>query len=129
MPLPLLLFAAFVVVPLIELYIIIQVGEGIGVLPTVLILLVVSVGGAWLVRREGARAWQALKGALRSGRLPSREVTDAALVLVGGTLLLTPGFLTDALGLFLVVPLTRPLARRALRWVIARRVTTRGQRR
>ncbi|CAN5598804.1 FxsA family protein [soil metagenome] len=126
---PLLLFAAFVVVPLIELYIIIQVGQGIGVLPTVLILLAVSLAGAWLVRREGARAWQALKGALRSGRLPSREVSDAALVLVGGTLLLTPGFITDALGLFFVVPLTRPLARRGLGWVIARRVARRGQRR
>ncbi len=126
---PLLLFAAFVVVPLIELYAIIQVGQGIGVLPTVLILLAISLAGAWLVRREGARAWQALKNALRSGRLPSREVTDAALVLVGGTLLLTPGFLTDALGLFLVVPLTRPLARRALGWMIARRMATRGQRR
>ncbi|MDQ3432271.1 MAG: FxsA family protein [Actinomycetota bacterium] len=126
---PLLLFAAFVVVPLIELYAIIQVGQGIGVLPTVLILLAISLAGAWLVRREGARAWQALKNALRSGRLPSREVTDAALVLVGGTLLLTPGFLTDALGLFLVVPLTRPLARRALGWMIARRMATRDQRR
>ena len=90
-------------------------------LPTVLLLLVESALGAWLVKREGRRAWTALRFALRTGRLPARELADAALVLVGGTLLLTPGFVTDVAGFFLILPVTRPLARRLLGWLAARR--------
>jgi UPF0716 protein FxsA len=73
------------------------------------------------VRREGRRAWAALNQAIGSGKVPSKELADGALVLVGGTLLLTPGFLTDILGFFLLLPFTRPIARRfviafATRW-------------
>lgn len=115
------LVAAFVAVPALELYVIIQVGQWIGAWWTVALLLAVSVAGGWLVRREGARTWAALRAAVTAGRLPDREVTDAALVLVGGALLLTPGFCTDVVGLALVVPLSRPAARRLVIALVARR--------
>ena len=116
-----LLILLFLVTPVVEIFVIIQVGQRIGALPTVALLVLESALGAWLVRKEGRRAWEALRSALGTGRLPGGELADAALVLVGGTLLLTPGFVTDVVGFFLILPLTRPLARRALGWVIARR--------
>jgi UPF0716 protein FxsA len=118
-----LLVVLFLIVPIIEIYVIVQVGQEIGALPTIALLLVESAVGAWLVKREGRRAWQALKGAVGTGRLPSRELADAALVLVGGTLLLTPGFVTDVFGFFLILPFTRRFARRALGWFAARRAS------
>jgi UPF0716 protein FxsA len=117
-----LLAAALLVVPILEIYVIIQVGQVIGGWQTILLLVVESALGAWIVKREGKRAWAALQLAFRTGRLPTRELSDAALVLVGGTLLLTPGFVSDVAGFFLVLPVTRPLARRALAWMVARRV-------
>jgi UPF0716 protein FxsA len=119
-----LLVVLFLIVPIVEIYVIVQVGQEIGAVPTIVLLLVESAIGAWLVKREGRRAWAALKGAVGTGRLPSSELADAALVLVGGTLLLTPGFVTDVFGFFLILPLTRPLARRALGWFAARRAST-----
>jgi UPF0716 protein FxsA len=112
---PALLVVAFLVVPIVELAVILQVGQLIGTLPTVALLLAVSVAGAWLVRREGAAAWRRLRTALAQARMPATEVVDGALVLLGGALLLTPGFVTDALGLLLVVPPTRAVVNRAVR--------------
>jgi UPF0716 protein FxsA len=119
---PVLLALLFITVPIAEIWLIIQVGQTIGTWQTVVALVAISILGAWLVRREGRRTWATLTDAIRLGRVPARELSDAALVLVGGTLLLTPGFLTDVLGLFFLLPLTRPLARRLLFWVVARRV-------
>jgi len=118
--LPVLLF---VVVPLVEVYLLIQVGQVIGGWWTVLLLLATGLLGGYLVRREGAKAWRALTEALAAARMPARELADGALVLVGGTLLLTPGFLTDAAGAFCILPFTRPLARRALTRVVSRRLS------
>jgi UPF0716 protein FxsA len=115
------LVAAFLLVPVVEIYVIIQVGQVIGAWPTVLLLVIESLLGAWIVKREGRRAWAALRGAAGTGRMPTAELADAGLVLVGGTLLLTPGFVTDLFGFFFVLPPTRPLARRLLGWFIARR--------
>ena len=70
--------------------------------------------GTWLIKREGGRAWAALRTALESGRMPARELADGALILVGGTLMLSPGFVTDAFGILLILPFTRPVARRLL---------------
>ena len=120
------LFLLFVVVPLVEIYVLVQVGQVIGAWWTILLLVVDSLVGAWLVRREGGRAWAALRTALSSGRMPATELADAALVLVGGTLLLTPGFLTDVVGFALVLPFTRPVARRLVAAAIARRLAKRG---
>lgn len=119
------LLVAFLVVPVVEIYVIVQVGQLIGAGPTIVLLLLESLLGAWIVKREGARAWRALQEAVRSGRLPSRQLADAALVLVGGTLLLTPGFVTDVVGFFVVLPPTRPLARRLLGLLVARRAARR----
>ncbi|NHI18434.1 FxsA family protein [Phycicoccus endophyticus] len=115
-------FLALLVVPLIEVAVIVAVGRTIGGWPTFLLLLLESLLGAWIVRREGGRAWAALRDALRTGRMPSRELADAALVLVGGTLLLTPGFVTDVAGFLVVLPLTRPVTRRWLEAAVARRL-------
>ena len=70
--------------------------------------------GAWLIKREGGRAWQALRTALNTERMPARELADGALILIGGTLMLTPGFVTDAFGILLILPFTRPVSRRLL---------------
>jgi len=116
-----LLVVLFLVVPIVEIAVIVQVGQQIGAAPTIVLLLLESALGAWLVKREGRRTWAALQTAASTGRLPSRELADSALVLVGGTLLLTPGFVTDVVGFFLTLPPTRPLARKALGWFLARR--------
>ena len=116
------LLVAFVVVPLVEIFALVQVGQVIGAWWTIALLVLDSAVGAWLVRREGVRAWRALRGTLAAGRLPAAEIADGALLLVGGTLLLTPGFVTDALGILLVLPLTRPLFRRTLTAAVARRL-------
>lgn len=127
--LPLALFIAFLLLPVLEIYVIIQVGQLIGGWPTVALLLAESLLGAWIVRHEGRRAWRALRESLAEGRLPDRELADAALVLVGGVLLLTPGFVTDVAGFLFVLPFTRPLLRRLLARYAAHRmaVARRGQ--
>jgi UPF0716 protein FxsA len=124
-PLAFWLVGLFVIVPIVEIYVIIQVGQAIGALPTVLLLIVESLIGAWIVRREGRRAWDALRDTIRAGTLPGKELIDAALVLVGGTLLLTPGFVTDVFGFFLVLPFTRPIARRLVQLEVRRRTARR----
>jgi UPF0716 protein FxsA len=116
------LFAAFVGVPLIEIYVLIQVGQVIGPWWTILLLVLDSILGTWLIRREGARAWRALRVAFESGRMPARELADGALILIGGTLMLSPGFVTDAFGVLLILPFTRPVARRLLTQVVGRRL-------
>ncbi len=113
-PVPALFAVAFLVVPVLELYVILRIGSWIGAWPTVALLVLEGVLGAWIINREGRRAWGALRDAIGTGRLPGRELADAGLVLVGGTLLLTPGFLTDIAGFLLLLPMTRPLCRRVL---------------
>ena len=119
-------FLFLIAVPIIEVWGLIQVGRAIGALPTVLILIAEAVLGTWLLRREGTKAWLALREAFASGKMPAGELASAALVLVGGTLLMLPGFFTDILGLFFLLPFTRPLARRLLGMIIARRVRRSG---
>ncbi|MBG0833088.1 FxsA family protein [Planomonospora sp. ID67723] len=120
----LLLFLAFLVVPVLEIWALIQVGQIIGGPLTIAVLLADSLLGAWIVRREGRRAWQGLQTALRGGRIPDRELADGAMIIAGGALLLTPGFFTDIVGFLLVLPFTRPLMRRLGSWFLARRVRT-----
>jgi UPF0716 protein FxsA len=118
-----LLVTAFIVMPILEIYVIIQVGQVIGAWWTILLLIADSVFGSWLVKHEGRRAWLALTTAIQSGRMPARELADGALILVGGTLMISPGFVTDVFGIVLILPFTRPLARRLLTRVVARRLT------
>lgn len=109
------LFVVFVVVPLLELAIIIQVGQLLGVPATILSLLAISLIGAALVKREGLRALRRFQESTAAGRLPAGEVVDGALLLFAGALLLTPGYFTDAVGLLLLVPPSRAVLNRALR--------------
>lgn len=105
----------FVVVPLIELAVILQIGQVVGPWWTIALLVLFSIVGAALLRHQGRRAWRAFRTALEEGRWPGDEVTQGALVIVGGTLLLTPGFLTDAVGFALLLPLTRSGLSRLIR--------------
>lgn len=101
------LLIALIVVPLVEIYVLIQVGEVLGAPLTIVALLAVSILGAWLLKREGVATWRRLRETLRRGAMPTAELTDAAMILVGGALMLTPGFITDAVGLLLILPPTR----------------------
>jgi UPF0716 protein FxsA len=112
---PLLLILLFIVVPVAELYVIIKVGELIGVWPTLALLLADALLGSWLLKHQGRGAWRRFNEALAARRFPGREVADGALIIVGGTLLLTPGFLTDIVGVFLLLPPTRAITRRLLK--------------
>jgi UPF0716 protein FxsA len=117
-----LLIVAFVVVPLVEIYVIIQIGQVIGAWWTIALLIADSILGSWLIKREGARAWRALRSALDEGRMPARELADGMLILVGGTLMLTPGFVSDIFGILCILPFTRPIGRRLLSGIISRRL-------
>ncbi|HEX6781475.1 MAG TPA: FxsA family protein [Solirubrobacterales bacterium] len=123
---PLLLILLFIVVPIAELYVIIQVGQAIGVVPTLLLLLADAVLGSLLLKHQGRSAWRRFNEALAARRFPGREVADGALIIVGGTLLLTPGFITDVFGLFLLLPPTRAITRRVLRRFTVGRFTVVG---
>jgi UPF0716 protein FxsA len=117
-----LLVVAFVVVPLVEIYVLIQVGQVIGAWWTILLLVADSILGSWLIKREGTRAWRALRTALEEHRMPHRELADGALIVVGGVLMLTPGFVSDLFGILCILPVTRPLGRRVLSGVISRKL-------
>ena len=119
---PLLLLFLFVVVPIVEIWVIVQVGQAIGIVPTLLLLLADAVLGTWLFRREGRKAWEALREALNARRVPAKEVADGALVVVGGAFLLSPGFVTDAVGVLCLLPPTRAVLRRALTGFVGRRL-------
>lgn len=110
-----LLFLAFIVVPIVELYVIIQVGSAIGALQTITLLIVIGVIGAWLVKREGRNALARIQQQLRVGQLPANEVIDGGLILFAGALMLTPGFITDLLAISLLFPPTRAVVRGILR--------------
>lgn len=108
------LLLLFTVVPVMEIYLIIKTGQIIGTLPTVLLLLAISFAGAWLVRAQGFQTMRNIQFELASGRLPASQLMDGAMILVGGTLLLTPGFFTDLLALFFLIPVTREIIKRPL---------------
>jgi UPF0716 protein FxsA len=123
---PLLLVILFIVVPILELYVIIQVGQLIGVVPTLILLLADALLGSWLLKHEGRGAWRRFNEALAARRFPGREVADGVLIVIGGTLLLTPGFITDIFGLLLLLPPTRAIARRVLKRFTIGRFTVVG---
>lgn len=119
---PLLLLLLFVVIPVVEIWVIVQVGQAIGIVPTLVLLLADAVLGTWLFRREGRKAWDALRQAVVEHRVPGKEVADGALIVLGGAFLLSPGFVTDAVGLLCVLPPTRAVLRQALTGVVRRRL-------
>ena len=101
------LFLIFLIVPVIEIYLLIKVGSLIGALPTAALLLAISLTGAYLVRSQGFRIVTQVRQELAQGRLPAAQLLDGALVLLGSLLLLTPGFFTDFIGIFFLIPATR----------------------
>jgi UPF0716 protein FxsA len=109
-----LLALLFLVVPIAELYVIVQVSHGIGAPETILLLAGISIGGAWLAKLAGIGVLRRLQRTIREGRVPSGELVDGALVLFAGALLITPGFLSDALAILLLLPPSRALVRGAL---------------
>ena len=113
-----LFVALVIVVGIVEITVMIQVGQLIGVVNTIGLLLLVSLIGVWLVKRQGIGVMVRFREQRMAGRLPAAEVFDGALILVAGVLLIIPGFVTDALGLLLLVPPIRAVARR----VVSRRV-------
>lgn len=119
-----LLLILFIAVPIAELYVIIQIGGAIGVLPTIALLIVDSMLGAALARSQSRAAWERFNRALAQGRVPGREVFDGAMIILGGALLLTPGFITDLFGLILLIPPTRALVRKVLTRSLAGRTQT-----
>ncbi|HSS04648.1 MAG TPA: FxsA family protein [Solirubrobacterales bacterium] len=121
-----LLVVLFIVVPIVELYVIIQVGELIGLWPTLALLLADALLGALLLRHQGRGAWRRFNAALAERRFPGREVADGLMIAVGATLLLTPGFVTDIFGFLLLIPPTRAIARRLLRAYAAHRFVVVG---
>jgi UPF0716 protein FxsA len=116
-----LLLVLFIVVPIVELWVILQVGQAIGVLPTIGILVLDSILGSALLRSQGRGAWRRFNDALAAGRPPAREVLDGALIIFGGAFLITPGFITDVVGLLLLLPPTRAVVRRMLVTQFSRR--------
>ena len=121
-----MLLLALLCVPLLELYVIIQVAGGIGTGQTILLLILVSVAGAWMVRRSGLGVLNQIRSRLSRGELPAAELVDGLLILVAGALMLTPGFITDAVGLLLLFLPTRVLVRSLLMRHFAKKITVGG---
>jgi UPF0716 protein FxsA len=118
------LVVAFIVLPIAELYLIYKVGDSIGILPTLALLALDSIIGSVLLRTQGRAVWRRFQAAMQGGRMPHREVQDGVLVIFGGALLITPGFLTDILGLLLLIPPTRAVVRRLVMKVLTRRAVS-----
>ena len=125
MPL-LALVALFIVLPLAELYVILKVGDAIGAVPTILLLAADSVLGSVLLRAQGRSVWRRFNNALAEGKMPHREVIDGVLVIFGGAFLITPGFITDIVGLLLLLPPTRSLIRSQVVRRLGKRVAVGG---
>jgi UPF0716 protein FxsA len=116
------LLLLFIIVPLVELYLMLVMGSFIGFWPTVGIILVTGVLGAALSKREGLRVWRSYREALAQGRLPDEGIVSGLLVLLGGALLITPGVLTDFIGFFLLLPFTRRIIAAKVQAAIAKKL-------
>jgi UPF0716 protein FxsA len=112
------LFVIFVVLAVIELYVLVTVAGVLGVVPTIALLLLVSFCGAWLVKRQGVSVWARMQRTLQRGEVPAAEMVDGGLLLAAGSMLIVPGFVSDAFGLALLLPPVRHLVRNRLlaRW-------------
>lgn len=119
-----LLALLFLAVPIIELAVIVQVSDALGLVDTLALLVLVSLAGAWLVRREGLGVLRRVQHQLHAGQVPGRELVDGLLILVGGALMLTPGFVTDGVGLALMLPPVRAAVRAGLARRLRDRVVT-----
>jgi UPF0716 protein FxsA len=119
----LVLILLFIALPVAELYVIIQVGGAIGLVPTLFLLLLDGIAGWALTRWQGRAAWERFNLALAAGRVPARETFDGAMIIVGGAFLLAPGFITDVIGFLLLIPPTRAIVRSLVARLARRRVS------
>ncbi len=110
-----ILFLFFLIVPFIEIYVLLQVGGLIGAFPTIFLVVFTAMLGAWLLRRQGFATWQRFQNSLQQGTIPAYEIIEGPILLVGGALLLTPGFFTDILGFACLI---QPLRRKIAQYVI-----------
>ncbi len=119
-----IIFLFFLTVPFVEIYLLLQIGGVIGIFPTIFLVVFTAVLGAWLLRQQGFVTWQRFQNSLSQGAIPAYEMIEGPILLVGGALLLTPGFFTDALGFACLIPYTR---RRFAQYVIENQlVATQG---
>ena len=121
-----LVVAVVIALPVAEIAVLIATGRAIGALPTIGLMLATSLLGAWLAQREGRRTWVTVRRAFAEGRMPTGELADAVLVMIGGLFLMLPGFISDIIGLICLLPFTRPVARWLLTWLVGRAATNRG---
>jgi len=124
-----LLAVVFVVMPLVELFVLIQVGQVIGVWWTIGLLLLMSVVGSWLMKREGLGVYRRIQASIAAGRVPGAELVDGFLTLRGGALMLTPGFVSDVVGMALLLPPVRVVVRRLAAARLTHLAVQRGRRR
>jgi UPF0716 protein FxsA len=117
-----ILVLLFIVLPVAEIYVIVKVGEAIGIFPTLALLILDGFLGYALTRSQGRAAWERFNRALAEGRVPAHETFDGAMIILGGALLLTPGFITDVVGFCLLIPPTRALVRGLVARLARRRV-------
>ena len=117
-----ILVVLFIAIPFAEIYVLLQVGHAIGVLNTLALLILVSIVGAWLAKREGLGVIRRMQRSIEAGRVPGAELVDGFLILLAAALMLTPGFLTDIVAIFLLLPPVRAVVRRELRRRFARRI-------
>ena len=105
-PFPIIAFL-FIAVPIIEIYFLVKVGEQIGPLKTILLVIITAIIGTWLLRQQGLSTLARFQSSMASGKIPAQEMIEGVILLIGGILLLTPGFVTDALGLLCLLPFSR----------------------
>lgn len=109
------LFLAFTIIPVSEIYILIAIGGQIGILPSIGLVILTGIVGASLARSQGLQTLGRIRDSFQQGVVPGEELLNALLIAIAGIVLLTPGFLTDAAGLFLLIPATRTLCREWLK--------------
>jgi UPF0716 protein FxsA len=116
-----ILFLFFLTVPFIEIYLLLQIGGIIGVFPTIFMVVFTAMLGAWLLRKQGLATWLRFQDSVNKGIVPAYEMIEGPILLVGGALLLTPGFFTDAIGFACLIP---SLRKKIARYVIENRLVT-----
>ncbi len=109
------LFLAFTLIPLVEIYLLIKLGQNFGAITSILLVIFTGILGAYLAKMEGLRTLFRLQETLREGGMPGEELLDALLIAFAGLVLITPGFITDAVGFLLLVPFTRMLVKNWLK--------------
>jgi len=116
-------FIAFLIIPFVEIYLLLQIGGIVGVFPTIALVVLTAIIGAGLLRQQGLATWQRFQDNLAKGTLPAYEMVEGPILLVGGALLLTPGFFTDVIGFACLIP---PMRKKIAQYIIEKRLVQAG---